>query len=204
MANSFLSSIDRISSSACHSEPQIRQSSIPQEIVDEPDIPLDAFDKELLAECPPTPSQPAEYPQSSDYGRARMSLPPSYTHALATTVDDARTLRDGPYATPVQSRRSSSSSTAAASSPTVVALQNRQSFHSSGSNTIQKPRTGENRRYADHPGGIVTSGVDSRQQLAQGQSEPPQQSQIVRASRAQGAITRVGLDTLRLLSKTCF
>lgn len=193
MANGFLSSIDRISSSAYRRESQIRHSPVPQEAVDEPDIPLDAFDKELLAECPPTLSHPAEYRQSSDYGRARIWLPPSNTHAPAATVDDARTLRDGPYATPVQSHRSSSSSDAAASNPTVVALQNRQSFHSSGSNVTPKPRMGENRRYADHPGGIVISGVDSRHQRAQRQSEPPQRSQMARASRAQGAITRMGL-----------
>lgn len=193
MANNFLSSIDRISSFGYHGEPHVRHSPIPEEIVDEPDMPLDAFDKELLAGCPPILSQSIEYGPSSDYGRNRISLPSRHTRALATTVDTPRTLRDGPYDTPIQSRRSSSSSTAAVSSPTAAALQKRQCFHSSGSNAISSPSMGENRRYPDHAGSVTAPGLDSCRQSIRGQSELPQQSQAIRTHRTQGSITRMGL-----------
>jgi ATP-dependent DNA helicase HFM1/MER3 len=193
MANNFLSSIDRISSFAYHGEPRICHSRIPEEIVDQPDIPLDAFDKELLAACPPTLSDSAEYGPSLLDSEARMSLPPRNTHALSTTIEAARTLRDGPYTPLLQSRRSSSASTAAASSPTVVALQNRQSFHSSSSNAVQKPRLGENMSYTDHAESVMASMLDNRQQSNQRQGELPQQSHGVKAHRTYGPITRMGL-----------
>ena len=194
MPHNVLGGSNHISSFAYYLSPQTRQNPTLEEILDEPDVPLDAFDKELLAECPPNPSQAVGYAQSFQVGRVGMSLSTNNMQPLSTAVDVARPVRDDPYTTPVQTRHSSSSSTAAAvSSPTVVALRNRESFRSFGSGAIKAPRTREMGISSEHGRDPAVSSMHTFQETAPGLDELPQQTQVVRAPMTQRGVTRLEL-----------
>src|SRR5277367_5530879 len=93
--SNFLNSLERLSSLAYHDDSQARHSPVLQDLPNtDHDVPLDAFDKELLAESPPKPLEPIEY------GQTRISLPPRAMLAPARTVDEAKMLREDLYSTP--------------------------------------------------------------------------------------------------------
>ena len=192
MPRNVANGIGHSSPFAYYLNPQTSQNPVLQEILDEPDIPLDAFDKELLAECPSNLSQPAGYAQSFQVGRVGMSLPPNNMQPLPTTANVARPIRD-PYTTPTQARDSSSSSTAAVSSPTVVALRNRESFRSFGSGTVKAPSTRENGTSSEYGRELVVPLMHSFQQRAPGLDELSQQTKISRAPQTQRGVTRLEL-----------
>jgi ATP-dependent DNA helicase HFM1/MER3 len=186
--SNFLNSLERLSSLAYHDDSQARHSPVLQDLPNtDPDVPLDAFDKELLAESPPEPLEAIEY------GQTRRSLPPRAMLAPARTVDEVKMLREDIYSAPIPYHRSSSSSVAAASSPTVLALQNRQILRAPGSSRTSITKTGGAGRFKEHAGGVVTPEVARYPQSSQGRSTAVLQPKAESSAKTQGSATRMGL-----------
>lgn len=186
--NHFLSSLERISSFAYQGDSPARLSPVLQDLpTNDHDVPLDAFDKELLAQSPPELTEPAEYAQT------RISLPPRTMPAPARTVDTVRLLREDLYNAPTPRYQSSSSSIAAASSPTVLALQNRHSANASGSGRTSITKIGGAGRFKEHAGAIVTPEVEKYLQPTQGRNKVFLQPKIASTARPRSGATCMGL-----------